>query len=289
MRFQVLSLLTVLFATFSSLSAQAQELPPYYGADFLAGYQSGKLKDQDLLDALQKIVAGGHLKNQNAPDTIVPNCQGQSAKCVQHVALGYDGARTQMFGKLYLEQVGGVYAVKDVYCEHTFTDQDFGGKQSIGPGLIPGDGSVVNTEHTWPQSRFTNRFPKDTQKSDLHHLFPTDSEMNSKRGNIHFGQVVKEVEKLKCPIGRLGHQQNGEIVFEAPAHHRGNVARAIFYFATRYQMKLTVPEEAALREWNQQDPVDESVFNQNVEIEKLQGNLNPFIDFPTLVDRIQHF
>ncbi len=295
MRFQVLSFLAILIGIFSGLSAQSQALPLYYGTDFYAGYQSGKLRDQELLNALQKILAGGHIKNDQAPDTIVSSCQGNQgqgkapAKCIQHTALGYDGARAQMFGKLFLEQVGGVYAVKDVYCEHTFTDQDFGGKPNIGPGLIPKDGAVLNTEHTWPQSRFTNRFPKETQKSDLHHLFPTDSKMNSQRGSLHFGQVVEEVEKLKCPMGRLGHQQNREIVFEAPSQHRGNVARAIFYFATRYQMKISPPEETELREWNRQDPVDETEFNHNNEVEKLQGNRNPFVDFPTLVDHVQHF
>lgn len=293
MRIRVLSLLTILFTTFSGLSAQAQALLPYYGSDFYTGYDSGKLRDQELLNALQKILAGGHIKNDQAPDTIVSSCQGMGQapqnKCIQHSALGYDGARKQMFGKLFLEQIGGAYAVEDVYCQHAFTDQDFGGKPNIGPGLIPKDGAVLNTEHTWPQSRFTNRFPKETQKSDLHHLFPTDSKMNSVRGSLHFGQVVEEVEQLKCPKARLGHQSNREIVFEAPTQHRGNVARAIFYFATRYQMKISPPEETELRQWNSQDPVDEAEFNRNNEVEKLQGNRNPFVDFPTLVDHIQHF
>lgn len=294
MRFQGLSFLAILIAFFSSFAAQSQVLPPYYGADFYTGYQSGKLQNQELLNALQKILAGGHVKNGQAPDTILSSCQGLSktqepVKCVQHTALGYDGARKQMFGKLFLEQIGGVYAVEDVYCQHAFTDQDFGGKPNIGPGLIPKDGAVLNTEHTWPQSRFTNRFPKETQKSDLHHLFPTDSKMNSQRGSLHFGQVVEEVEKLKCPKARLGHQSNREIVFEAPSQHRGNVARAIFYFATRYQMKISPMEETELREWNRQDPVDEAEFNRNNEVEKLQGNRNPFVDFPSLVDHIQHF
>lgn len=230
-------------------------------------YQSGQLHDQDLLNTLQKRVTTGH------------------------TSLGYDGARKYLFGseKFFLEKVGGVFAVTDVYCEKTFTDADYNGTPTLGPGMIPKNGAVLNVEHTWPQSKFTNRYPKDTQKSDLHHLFPTDSKMNSSRGSLNFGNVVSEVEQLKCPQAKLGQQENGEIVFEAPMHQRGNTARAIFYFALRYQMKMPPAEEAALRVWAAQDPIDQKEIDQNDEIEKVQGNRNPFIDFPDLLDHIQTF
>jgi deoxyribonuclease-1 len=235
-------------------------LPEYYGAEFSHAYQSGNLQDQTLLDALQKIIANGH-----------------------H-ALGYEGARKQMFGKLYLEQLAGGWTITDVYCEHSFTAHEL----TLGPGIIP-DGNVLNTEHTWPQSRFTSRFPTEMQKSDLHHLFPTDNEMNSHRGSQRFGYVVEAAEKLKCPIAQLGQNAKGDIVFEAPAHHRGNVARAIFYFATRYQMKINLAEEQDLRRWNDEDPVDADEARHNDEIFALQGNRNPYIDFSDLLSKIHHF
>jgi endonuclease I len=128
------------------------------------------------------------------------------------------------------------------------------------------------------------------QKSDLHHLFPTDSKMNSSRGSLNFGDVVQEVEPLKCSLGKLGHQkENNQIVFEAPMNQRGNTARAIFYFAMRYQMKISPAEEAALRTWANQDPVDQREVSQNDAIEQLQGNRNPFVDFPDMLDHIQTF
>lgn len=61
------------------------------------------------------------------------------------------------------------------------------------------------------------------------------------------------------------------------------------YFATRYQMKISPSEEKALRQWHVEDPADEEEFKRNNEIEKLQGNRNPFIDFSDLVDRIENF
>lgn len=234
-------------------------LPDYYGSEFYTGYQSGKLKDQQLIDALQKILAN------------------------HHTSLGYDRARKHLFGRLFLESVGGSWGVKDVYCERTFTASEVG----VGPDQIPD--AALNTEHTWPQSRFTNRYAKEQQKSDLHHLFPTDNEMNGRRAALRFGYVKTNLEELKCPIAKLGMNDQGETVFEAPAQHRGNVARAIFYFATRYQMKISRNEERDLREWNAEDPVDEEEAVQNDAIEKLQGNRNPFIDFPDLLTKIAHF
>lgn len=284
----------VLLVVLLGLNTQAQaERKGYYGADFLKNYQNNALSNQELLQTLFKILTSGHKQTTSGVDTIVDSCgttvMATGESCTQHNVLGYDGARRLLFGKLFLQQNSGVYSVKDVYCEHEFTDQDFNGKPSIGPDRIPGDGSILNTEHTWPQSRFTGRFNKEMQKSDVHHLFPTDSQMNSHRSNLRFGNVIDEVEDLKCAQGKLGHQSEGGIVFEAPDQHKGNVARAIFYFATRYQMKVSPAEEAALRTWNRQDPVDAAEMERNDNIEKIQGNRNPFIDFPDMIDHIDAF
>ncbi len=268
--------------------ARAQQLPLYYGNEFLSGYQEGTLKNQELRAQLFQILSGGHIKNENSGDTIVPNCANTTSSCEQHRPMGYDAARKKLFGQLHLQTFGGQCGVTDVYCEKNFTDEDFKGVPTFGPNLVPSSGNIINTEHTWPQSRFTTRFPKETQKSDLHHLFPSDSQINSHRSSLRFGNVVDEMEHLKCPQNKLGKQSSGETVFEAPAAHKGNIARAIFYFAVRYQMRVSPTEEAALREWNKEDPVDAAEFERNNGIESLQGNRNPFIDFADLADHIDH-
>jgi hypothetical protein len=268
---------------------QAQELPLYYGDNFLQSYQDKSLKNEELKSALFDILSRGHVKRDKLPDQLVTSCSG-NANCVQHHALGYNGARKKLFGFLYLKtNTDGEYSVKDVYCEKEFTDRDFKSTPSIGPDLIPLDGSVLNTEHTWPQSKFSTRFPKELQKSDLHHLFPTDSEMNNHRASLHFGNVVNIRQDQRCSQNKLGENSQGELVFEVPDSQKGNTARAIFYFATRYQMKMSPAEEADLRQWNKQDPVDEEEFTQNNQIDQLQGNRNPYIDFSDLLDRIDHF
>jgi deoxyribonuclease I len=259
--------LFVLVFTISQIAyARITNKTDYYGKETLAQIEAGQLENRRLLDSLHKLVS----KNHNS--------------------VGYDKARMVMFGKIHLEQLpNGTYTVKDVYCEKYFTDADFKDSGNIGPNLIPGNGSILNTEHTWPQSRFTGRFNRDIQKSDLHHLYPTDSEMNGRRSSLHFGEVVKDMEKLKCPQNRLGSQGSGGAVFEPPVAHRGNVARAIFYFATRYQMKVGGAEEIALRRWHKEDPVDAAEELRNDQVEDVQGNRNPYIDHPEFVDHIQAF
>ncbi len=290
MRFLILALVLINLNVL-----QAQELPLYYGSDFLTGYHDHSLKNEELKNSLFLILSGGHVKKEHEADGIFPNCNSTSfeeasnTKCVEHRALGYTKARQKLFGQIYLKNSGGAYSVTDVYCERTYTNADFGGSPTFGPDLVPSSGNVVNTEHTWPQSRFTGRFSREMQKSDLHHLFPTDSEMNARRGSLRFGTVVKDVEPLKCPINRLGHQADGAIIFEVPKIQRGNTARAIFYFATRYQMKISPSEETALRQWNIDDPVDAEEFVHNQQIEELQGNRNPYIDFADIINRIETF
>ena len=261
----------------------------YYGQDFLN--RKNQLRDDAMIAALQAVLESGHLVQQGQADTLVTSCDlARGTTCVMHTALGYDGARIAMFGSLYLEQTNGIYDVEDVYCERDYSDRGFKSEGNIGPGMLPKNGMILNTEHTWPQSRFTGRFSIDLQKSDLHHLFPTDSQMNSLRSSYHFGYVTQEAKPANCPIGKLGKDAGGrETVFEAPIHHRGNVARALFYFSVRYHMHIPANELAALREWNVQDPVDVAEQLRNGEIQKLQGNRNPFIDFPELANQIQTF
>lgn len=262
-------LLLVLFTStaFAQLSLSREEIPAYYGTDFSKEYQANHLNDKNLLNALFKVISNGHK------------------------AVGYDTAKKLMFGKLDLQQLPtGEYAVKDVYCERVFTDADFE-THSIGPMMAPNTGNVLNTEHTWPQSKFSSKFSKETQKSDLHHLYPTDSEMNNRRASYEFGDVVNPKVTLKCPIGKLGQQEHGDgsPVFEAPMNHRGNVARSIFYFATRYQLRISPEQEKALREWNIEDPIDQAERDRNDAVQAEQGNRNPFVDMPSLVDHISSF
>lgn len=200
-----------------------------------------------------------------------------------HRAVGYNRAKTYLFGQLFLAQDEKGYFVKDLYCEIHYT-------KGVGPGNLP-DQNQVNTEHTWPQSKFVSGFPTETQKSDLHHLFPTDSKANSTRGNFEFADVSENQNLKNCTASKSGPSvtSGGKTFFEPPTSHKGNVARALFYFSIRYKVAISEAQEEFLRRWNDIDPVDDAELTRNNAIAKLQGNRNPFIDNAALVDQISDF
>lgn len=279
-----MSILTFLWAAAISqafMGGPSVGASKYYGAGLLQG------RDEALKNSLYMIVAKGHRVTKGA-DEIVDQCSERESPCVMHRAIGYQAARETLFGDFYLVAQGKDYGVQEVYCSRLFTSSEFRGAKP-GPHKIPNH-DVLNAEHTWPQSHFSSAFPKEDQKSDLHHLFPTDTQMNSKRSSLPFGDVGRDDEILKCKESRLGSSTQGsETVFEPPLSHKGNVARAMFYFAIRYKMQIHPNEERYLRDWHKRDPVDAAELGRNEKIFSLQGNRNPFVDFPELVDKISDF
>jgi hypothetical protein len=258
---------------------------PYYGQGFYDSL-AASAQDRELRTALQTVLWNYH-QQTGALDDIVQFCDGE--KCYTHVDLGYDRARYFLFGQFYLHDYGnGSYGIKDVYCDNEKVPNDFKKGQGPGPGLIP-PGNVINVEHTWPQSKFSSQFDKDIQKSDLHHLFPADTRMNAARANLNFGAVLQPTQKLKCAVSRIGKSASGKTVFEPPVSHRGNVARALFYFAVQYNLAMDDEQEATMRQWNVEDPVDDEEIIRNQDIQNIQGNRNPFVDYPELIERISDF
>ncbi|WP_295905740.1 endonuclease I family protein [uncultured Bdellovibrio sp.] len=285
----------IVFTSLSVSVAQAAQqqttrVVPYYGDEFYRALKAG-VSNEDLENKIKAVLRSFHVKRASGNDLIVNSCmqaQGQG-RCYAHTAIGYNAARVFLMGNYYLIKDGNNgYAVHDVYCDKDRPVSDFR-RDFPSPGTIP-DNKVINVEHTWPQSHFTRRFPDEVQKSDLHHLFPTDSQINAIRGNNMFGEVSHDLMELKCPASRFGLGSGGsDEVFEPPQDHKGNVARALFYFSVRYDMPINQLEEVILRKWNKEDPVDAEEMRRNEEIFKAQGNRNPFIDFPELADRIADF
>ena len=145
------------------------------------------------------------------------------------------------------------------------------------------DAKIMNIEHTWPQSNGANGFAK----SDLHHLFPVDSPSNSIRSSLPFCNV--KAIKWENGQSKRGFNQFDEHCFEPPTKHKGNVARALFYFSIRYQQPINDHEESFLREWHKADPVDQEERDRHEAIKNFQNNSNPFIERPELVEQVTNF
>lgn len=199
----------------------------------------------------------------------------------------YSNSRKLVMQKIHLKNDEKGYFVKDVYCNIKY-------RRDIGPSKMP-SANHINIEHTWPRSRFSSR--KGTQKyrrqlADLHHLYPTDSRSNSVRGNYKFTQFKKGGKAVgdNCASSKVGKDPaTGLRAFEPPHEHKGDVARALFYMAVRYDERISDHEEFILRQWDIMDPVDEKEIARNDRVEQLQGNRNPFVDDSALTNLIQNF
>ncbi len=192
-----------------------------------------------------------------------------------HISLNYTKARDYLFSSV--DNVDGF-----VSCVYTDT--------KVATTGIP-DQTLMNTEHTWPQS-----LGGDNQaKGDLHHLFGVTPMANTQRSNLYYGIVTAPTWQEGG--SKRGKNAAGDAVFEPRAPHRGNAARALFYIAIMYRNnnstggRIEIPDEveALLRQWNADDPVDDNERKRNQVITNIQNNRNPFVDYPQLVDRIDNF
>jgi len=270
-----------------------------------------------LRDELFRVLTLNHIeKADQGFDAIVNDCGSNSQQnCYKHDKNDYTYSRSIVYNELDKQtatQISGADFVVDVYCQQVFK---FSGnrsskskKHSAGGGFqnsrtvshsvvnystnlvqsIQPNGDI-NIEHTWPQSRFTNQYSKELQKGDLHHLFPSNGTINGIRSSYPFGEVERENDSIaNCP-SVLGFDRDGRQVFEPVDGHKGNVARALFYFSVRYEIAISPSEEVALKAWHQLDPVDDAERERNNRIFSIQKNRNPFIDFPELVASFRDF
>jgi len=255
-------------------------LPAYYG-------EIEWTNNDDLKEKLNKTLIANHISHSGKPDDIVFGCPSGEV-CYKHSPVSYKAAREELFGLIHLKgSTTADYSLELFYCDETLTNKDFPHGDGLSPMNIP-DSLIVNAEHTWPQSKFTNAYSKEMQKADLHILLPIRSKVNSIRGNHPFGEVVTATNS-PCPEAALGKSAEGNVVFEPSDRSKGNVARALFYYSIRYKTKIDATQEAYLKKWNQLDPVDMEEILRNDEVFKIQKDRNPFIDAPELIDNISDF
>jgi hypothetical protein len=207
------------------------------------------------------------------------DCSSHDQSCFVHTPISYEEARKVILLEFFFDKKTS--SITDVYCNYSFPNS---------PTSLPSH-LTVNVEHAWPQSRFSkSSHTASIQKSDLHHLFPVPSWINSTRSNLPYGEGQQTKIIPNCPNSALAIDDlSGKKVFSPPTKHRGNVARAMFYFAVKYNQKISPVEEMTLRNWHLQDPVDEKERSQMERIFQLQKTRNPFIDYPHLVSLIEDF
>ena len=157
------------------------------------------------------------------------------------------------------------------------------------------EGDCANREHLFPQSIFEKKFP---MKADFFHIFPTDGYVNNRRGHLPFGEV-KNPTWTSSNGSKVGPNAIGKYtaqVFEPIDEFKGDIARALLYFAIRYEDRVASWNSAMLNgtsnqvysrwflnillKWHKQDPVSAHELRRNNYGQEFQGNRNPLIDFP---------
>ncbi len=149
---------------------------------------------------------------------------------------------------------------------------------------------------------------------DMHHLFPANGTANNYKSNWPLGVV--ETAAFDNGVTKVGTPKDGVIygiddassitkVFEPADEFKGDFARAYMYVVTCYEeladhwnssylwmvQRNTYPvftdwAKALILSWHRADPVCEKEFTRNEDVEKIQNNRNPFIDFPNLAEYI---
>ena len=194
--------------------------------------------------------------------------------------------------------------VLDMYSENPSGTDPYNYTHSSGNrcGNYSQEGDCYNREHIIPQSLFSSSAP---MQSDIHFVRPSDGKVNGVRGNLPFG-VVNHPNYTSLNGSKRGINATSGysgVVFEPIDEFKGDIARMIFYFVTRYQDKMnsfstgdmlaqnTYPslqdwQLQVLLAWHNQDPVSASEITRNNAAYTYQGNRNPYIDHPNWVNLV---
>lgn len=206
----------------------------------------------------------------------------------------------------------------DLFYENDGTMLDVYTENPAGPecaftyGIGRDDGTLgnnecerYNREHLIPQSVFGSLPP---MYSDAHFVLPADKHVNGKREDFPFG-VVNVANWTSINGSKRGSNLNSGYsagysgtVFEPIDEFKGDIARCLLYFATRYEdvvagysyamfnntsnQVFTDTFKNILLTWNAQDPVSPREIKRNNAIYSRQKNRNPYIDNNSYVTKI---
>lgn len=198
------------------------------------------------------------------------------------------------------------YSYDALWTQLPYTDEDPNNSNNIieiytgwsVPKTHSGGGTTEwNREHTWSQSHgdLGDSAPGGT---DLHHMRPCDSTVNSAKSNKDFDEGgTPYVDGSPYP-GYSGDTgcYTSSYAWEPRNEDKGDVARMIMYMAVRYEgtdtsYNLEIVDYtntsganygklSTLLNWHVQDPPDAREMQRNERIFERQGNRNPFIDNP---------
>ena len=218
------------------------------------------------------------------------------AKISNHTVLTYDEVRADR-ARVDFRVNGKIW---DMYSECVFESSDYC-TNTTGSDEC----ACYNREHIVPQSFWDDQ--TEPMRTDLYNVIPTDIYTNEKRSSWPYGEVTGNptwTNSLGC---KMGYSSNlNSTVFEPADQYKGDFARAYFYMITCYYNRSFTQNangrkvftysngragftNAALTlflKWHRNDAVSAKERRRNNAVEEVQGNRNPFVDAPELVEYI---
>ena len=209
--------------------------------------------------------------------------------------LGYTAARDTLYGTIDLREGNQLSCVYSGYTITLDITQD---------PSINAYNQGINCEHTYPQSMGAGEEP---QKSDMHHLFPCKSNVNSSRGNDPYAEIPDEntntwyrnnysqntipTDYIEEYAEKYNPPDPTDQTFEPREDHKGDASRAVFYFLAMYNdvadTNFWNEQKDVLLDWHYYDEVDEWEMNRTWSIASYQENQpNPFVLDSSLARRI---
>ena len=184
-------------------------------------------------------------------------------------------------------------------------------------------------EHVWPCANSSGLWGRSGDSdigedyqgggSDMYHIMPCSSFLNSFRGNSRFtvftesdgAKSVTDSSGGKYYLKGVGYDANNQFCSRTEVANRfkGDVARIAAYLYIHYSANFGKTNQytgslnlsniiykpgtesmdyvyRVMVEWNKLDPVDAMERRRNDEVQKIQGNRNPFIDHPEFMAKM---
>ena len=161
--------------------------------------------------------------------------------------------------------------------------------------------SGMNIEHSFAQSWWGKG--DCNLKKDLFNIMPCEQRINSSKGNRGMGIVTKVTNTNGAT--KVGSGANGLSLWEPADEWKGDFARGYMYIVTAYEdyankwtsegknslYNNTYPtlKEWAYKlyiQWAKADKPDALEIKRNNDVAKIQGNRNPYVDFPNLMEYV---
>ena len=161
-------------------------------------------------------------------------------------------------------------------------------------------GAGMNIEHSFPKSWWGGATVQ--AYKDLYNLMPCKKEINTTKSNFPMGKVVSGDKGNGWT--KVGKGDDNNMYCEPADPWKGDFARGYMYMATAYQdynwvgkQALQILQQGAYPtlqkwaytlyiQWAKADKPNALEIKRNNDVAKIQGNRNPYVDFPNLMEYV---